>query len=114
MNKRFFRNQRLRLSSDFKRLSEDSVRKIVTEFFILKILPNELGFSRIGIITSKRVGCAVKRNWARRMIREVFRTSVQAEYGTYDFLVIVRPAITRARFSEIRERFLFAVTKYNQ
>ncbi len=106
MNKRFFRNQRLRRSRDFKRLNNDSVSKCVTEFFVLKILPNNLTYSRIGIITSKRIGCAVHRNWARRIIREIFRTSIQANYGTFDLLIIIRPAMIGARFENIRDKFL--------
>ncbi|MDE6431983.1 MAG: ribonuclease P protein component [Opitutales bacterium] len=112
MNKRFFRNQRLKLASDFRRLSEDSVYKVVTEFFVLKILPNQLSFSRIGIITSKRVGCAVERNRARRIIREIFRTAIQSRYGTYDLLVIVRPAILQTRFIVVRDKFLSSMEEY--
>ncbi len=112
VNKRFFRNQRLKLASDFRRLSEDSVYKVVTEFFVLKILPNQLSFSRIGIITSKRVGCAVERNRARRIIREIFRTAIQSRYGTYDLLVIVRPAILQTRFIVVRDKFLSSMEEY--
>lgn len=112
MNKRFFRNQRLKLASDFRRLSEDSVYKVVTEFFVLKILPNQLSFSRIGIITSKRVGCAVERNRARRIIREIFRTAIQSRYGTYDLLIIVRPAILQTRFIVVRDKFSSSMEEY--
>lgn len=112
VNKRFFRNQRLKLASDFRRLSEDSVYKVVTEFFVLKILPNQLSFSRIGIITSKRVGCAVERNRARRIIREIFRTAIQSRYGTYDLLIIVRPAILQTRFIVVRDKFSSSMEEY--
>lgn len=114
MNQRFFRNQHLRLACEFARFEEGSVYKSVTEFFVLKAIPNGLPFSRIGIITSKRVGCAVKRNWARRVIREIFRTCIQAKFGTCDLLVIVRQGMVGSKFSVIRDEFLSSMERYSR
>lgn len=114
MNQRFFRNQHLRLACEFARFEGGSVYKSVTEFFVLKAIPNDLSFSRIGIITSKRMGCAVKRNWARRIIREIFRTCIQANFGTCDLLIIVRQGMIGAKFSIIRDEFLSSMERYSK
>ncbi len=37
------------------------------------VLPNSLDFSRLGIVTGKKVGNAVERNRIRRLLRECFR-----------------------------------------
>ncbi|MEE9584209.1 MAG: ribonuclease P protein component [Candidatus Brocadiales bacterium] len=37
------------------------------------VLPNSLDFSRLAIVTGKRVGNAVERNRIRRLLRECFR-----------------------------------------
>jgi ribonuclease P protein component len=37
------------------------------------VLPNETGRARLGIAATKKLGGAVQRNRAKRLIREVFR-----------------------------------------
>lgn len=36
---------------------------------------NNLGYPRLGIIVKKKFGCAVKRNYEKRIVREFFRKS---------------------------------------
>jgi ribonuclease P protein component len=43
------------------------------DVLVVYAAPNELGFTRIGISVSRRVGIAVRRNYIRRRIREAFR-----------------------------------------
>lgn len=46
---------------------------VVTYGFVCYIRPRRAGKNRLGIVTGKKVGNAVKRNRARRIIREAFR-----------------------------------------
>ncbi len=46
---------------------------IVCRGFVCYIKPRRAGKNRIGIVTGKKIGNAVKRNRARRIIREAFR-----------------------------------------
>ncbi|HEY1684847.1 MAG TPA: ribonuclease P protein component [Tepidisphaeraceae bacterium] len=58
---------------------------------LLISLPNNLSHHRIGIVTPKKVGNAVRRNRVRRQIREAFR-HMQAQFQPpHDFMLIVRP-----------------------
>jgi ribonuclease P protein component len=58
---------------------------------LLIYLPNQLTHHRIGIVTPKKIGPAVRRNRVRRQLREAFRL-MQHDFSPYhDFLLIVRP-----------------------
>lgn len=46
---------------------------IVNYGFVCYMKPRRAGKNRLGIVTGKKVGNAVKRNRARRVIREAFR-----------------------------------------
>lgn len=67
---------------------------IVTYGFICYIKPRRAGKNRLGIVTGKKVGNAVKRNRARRIIREAFRMidPMIREQRTerYDFVFVAR------------------------
>ena len=53
------------------------------------VRPNRLGYPRIGITTGKKVGCAVQRSRARRVIREAFRPCFPL-VGGYDIVFVAR------------------------
>ncbi len=52
--------------------------------------PNELGFSRIGISVGRKFGCAVKRNKAKRLIREAFRLNRAELPQGFDWVIVPR------------------------
>ena len=51
---------------------------------------NRLGFNRLGLTTSRKVGNAVARNRWRRLCREAFRRNKHALDQGFDLVVIVR------------------------
>ena len=53
------------------------------------VRPNRLGYPRIGITTGKKVGCAVLRSRARRVIREAFSPCFPL-VGGYDIVFVAR------------------------
>jgi ribonuclease P protein component len=52
-------------------------------------LPNDAGRHRLGLVTSRRVGNAVRRNRIRRLLRESFRLLHHDWPGAYDLVVLV-------------------------
>jgi ribonuclease P protein component len=52
--------------------------------------PNDAGFTRLGLSVSKRIGSAVKRNRAKRLIREAFRLGQRDLPAGFDLIVSVR------------------------
>jgi ribonuclease P protein component len=71
-------------------------------FFILCLLPNELGFSRCGFTASRRIGNAVARNRARRRMREVVRHLWLLIQPGWDLVWVARPAINSADFADLQ------------
>lgn len=67
---------------------------IVTDAFVCYARENKRRVNRIGIVTGKKVGNAVKRSRARRVIREAFRLIDpllrQKTQKRYDFIFVAR------------------------
>jgi ribonuclease P protein component len=88
-----------------KKAQYDSVYKsgkARSDFLIVvKILPNKLDFSRYGFSVSKNVGNAVKRNYVRRILKEIARSS-PIKPG-FDIVFIARRGAGNSKFHQIRE-----------
>ncbi len=77
----------LKKNSDFRRLYMRG-RSFASPVLVTYVMKNRCGSVRIGITTGKKIGKAVLRNRARRIIREAFRT-LSGEIGTGVDLVFV-------------------------
>lgn len=66
-------------------------------------MPNDLVHSRFGFSASRKVGGAVQRNRARRLLREAVRLQVDVIRSGWDLVFVARPAMATARFSEVAE-----------
>ncbi|MAX24229.1 MAG: ribonuclease P protein component [Phycisphaeraceae bacterium] len=53
-------------------------------------IPNEVGFCRLGLSVSRKVGNAVMRHRIKRLLRESFRLSQMEHPGGYDIVIVVR------------------------
>lgn len=76
-------------NKDFRRIYARG-KSYVSPVLVTYVLKNRSGDVRIGITTSKKTGNAVKRNRARRIIREAFRTVVPQVRQGYDFIFVAR------------------------
>lgn len=69
---KFRSHERIRRRADFQQAYEHGAR-VHGRYSTLFLLPNKLAVGRLGIAATKKLGGAVQRNRAKRLIREVFR-----------------------------------------
>ncbi|HEY7791418.1 MAG TPA: ribonuclease P protein component [Vicinamibacterales bacterium] len=89
---------RLRRRTEFQRVYEHGVRssgRYSTIFF----LPNSLEITRLGIAATRKLGDAVVRNRAKRLVRELFRRN-PATPG-FDIVVIPKADLLKASFASL-------------
>jgi len=86
---------RLRRPEDFRRVWSDG-RSWAHPLFILWGMPNTLGTTRVGITASRKVGNAVVRNRARRLLRESARRLHQGIAAGWDIVLVARSALPNA------------------
>ena len=73
----------------------------MTPEFALFARPNELAHSRLGITTTRRLGKAVIRNRARRLVREAYRTHREQIPLGLDLVFVVRPPLLERKPAEL-------------
>ena len=67
--------------------------------------------SRLGLIAGARIGGAVVRNRARRLLRESFRLHQQDLGRPLDLVLVARPSIVGKCFADVERDFLTALRK---
>jgi ribonuclease P protein component len=78
-----------------------SGRSWVNYWLILGALANDLGSVRVGVAASRRVGGAVKRARARRLIREAVRSRLANIPSGWDLVFIARASLGSAAFQDV-------------
>ncbi len=107
--------QRLRRQNDFRRVREQG-RRVDRGAFTLwsrRREPDEAvapaSLVRVGVVASiAAVGPAVRRNAAKRRLRELFRRHQDLVPAGTDLLLVARPALNRLAFGEAEQRFVDA------
>lgn len=101
---RFPKSARLTLAGEFRKMKHEGL-SFHGKFVVLSVLKRALTEpSRVGFITSRRVGPAVQRNKVRRRLRELVRTSQPLRPGFW-LVLIARAAATRATWPQLRDEF---------
>lgn len=99
----FPRAARLLRRGEFKN-AYDKGQRIVSPFFVAFAVENRQGDLRVGVVASRRVGGAVARNRAKRMLREIIRRR-RGEWGVAgvaaDLVLVARERIVQASFAEV-------------
>ena len=94
---RFRPDERIRRRAEFKQVYDRGARTH-SRYGTLFVLANKRAAGRLGIAATKKLGGAVQRNRAKRLIREVFRRNKIAP----GFDVVVIPKRDLLDFSEPR------------
>ncbi|MEO6212711.1 MAG: ribonuclease P protein component [Vicinamibacterales bacterium] len=101
----FTKTQRVRRRGEFQQVFKSGYR-VGSRYFTLLFTPAHGPATRLGIVASKKLGDAVHRNRAKRLIREIFRHN-QALPGTrpVDVIVIPRRELFDVPYSELDRDF---------
>ena len=102
----FPRSRRMKQQGEFARARAQG-RRLICGCLIANVLPRPGRLeSRLGVVTGKKVGNAVARNRARRLIRESFRLHQQELAGPVDMVLVARPSIAGKKLAEVERDFL--------
>ncbi|MBC7225705.1 MAG: ribonuclease P protein component [Thermoflexales bacterium] len=95
-----WRQVRLRRSADFERIRQEG-RAWSHPLLVLVAAPNPIGRTRIGVVAGRRVGTAVARNRARRLLREAARHLYPRLMPGWDLVLIARPPILTVKEPQV-------------
>lgn len=99
---RFTRHERIRSRTEYQQIYERGL-KLHGRLFTLFRLPNSVDVGRLGIAATRKLGGAVARNKAKRLIREVFRRNKPGP--GIDIVVVPRRELLDASLTALEREF---------
>jgi len=94
--------ERLRRGAEFRRAFRQGIR-LDGPLFVLVAVANGRPYNRLGLAASRKVGGAVARNRAKRLLRESFRQ--QKMVGGYDLVLIPKAEILSHTQGEVGREY---------
>jgi ribonuclease P protein component len=100
------RKSRLKLGRDFAKVRQSGQRAVNGCLIANWLrLPNDAR-SRLGVVVSKKVGNAVARSRAKRLLRETFRVHQHELTQAVDLVLVARSSIVGRGFAGVEKDFL--------
>jgi ribonuclease P protein component len=107
----FGRASRIKQGRDFARVRQEGERISVGCLIAnWRKLPSGSA-SRLGVITAGKIGNAVVRSRARRLLRETFRLHQNDLAQPLDLVLVARPSIAGKGFVQVEKDFLTTLRK---
>ena len=97
---------RMRQRPEFERAYASGIR-LKGALLTLILVPNDRPHARLGVAASKKLGKAVQRNRAKRLVREVFRRHKIGD--AVDVVVVPRRELLDVPFARVEADFLAAL-----
>lgn len=107
----FGRAARIKQGRDFARVRRQGERLALGCLIANWQALAEPAHSRLGVVTTRRLGNAVVRNRARRLLRETFRRHQHALANPVDLVLVARPSIVGKDFDGVERDFLTTLRK---
>jgi ribonuclease P protein component len=67
--------------------------------------------SKLGVVTSKKIGGAIERSRARRLLRESFRLHQNEFAQPVELVLVARNSIVGKKFADVEKDFLAALNR---
>jgi ribonuclease P protein component len=107
----FGRDAKLKTGRDFAHIRKEGQRLITGCLIANWVSLPEGRASRLGVITAGRIGNAVVRSRARRLLREAFRIHQHELAQPLDLVLVARPSIAEKAFGGVEKDFLTTLRK---
>jgi len=107
---RFPRERRIVRGRDFLRARAEG-RRLAVGCLLLNWVNASGDKTRVGVITSRKIGHAVVRTRARRLLREAFRLNQHQIARAVDLVLVARASILEKRFADVEADFLTALRR---
>jgi len=108
---KFSRAMRIKQGRDFSRVRQEGQRLVLGCMIAnWRKLPVD-STHRLGVVTSGKIGNAVIRNRARRLLREAFRQHQHDLTHPVDLVLVARNSIVGKGFAEVEKDFLTILRK---
>lgn len=95
------KSKTLKQNKDFRRLYYRGKNK-ASSCIVTYVMKKRSGETSYGITTGKKIGNAVKRNRARRLIRTAFSELEQRLNGSYDIVFVARTKTSQVKMQEVK------------
>lgn len=110
---RLGRASRLEQSRDFARIRQQG-RRLAFGCLIANWQPLPDGVkSKLGVVTSKKIGDAPERSRARRLLRESFRQHQHELAPPVEIVLVARNSIAGRSFADVEKDFLAVLKRAN-
>lgn len=96
---------KLKENRDFRRVYNKG-KSYVSPYFVVYINKNRFCDIRLGITVGKKIGNAVKRNRAKRLITAAFSAVHPQILVGYDFVIVARTKILTVKSTEVTSSLL--------
>lgn len=113
MDENFTPQERIRKKKDFLHLYKKG-KRYRGKYFILIYLSNELTFSRVAVVASKKLGNAVQRNRTKRWLHTLFRRNKELLEKPFDLIFIPRKEIHEAKWQNLADDYQSALKSLHQ
>ena len=85
-------------------------KSVGNKYYAIYYMPNKLTIPQIAISVSKKFGNAVKRNYQKRVVREILRKLIKS-LPNYSYLIVVKKKVEELSFFEKENQLIYLLKK---